>query len=106
LLGTKKRPIIFCSKEAHHSVHKAAKTVGLGYNSVIPIPVDEDLKLDAAELSIALDNCRKNNTDPLMIIGTAGTTGTGAIDDLEGISKIAKNHNIWFHVDAIHSKIN
>jgi len=100
LLGTKKRPIIFCSNEAHHSVHKAAKTAGLGYNSVIPIPVDDDLKLDAAELSKAIDDCRKNNTDPLMIIGTAGTTGTGAIDDLEGISKIAKNHNIWFHVDA------
>lgn len=100
LLGTKKRPIIFCSKEAHHSVHKAAKTAGLGYNSVISIPVDDDLKLDAAELSKAIDDCRKNNADPLMIIGTAGTTGTGAIDDLEGISKIAKNHNIWFHVDA------
>src|SRR6185503_13083143 len=37
---------------------------------------------------------------PLMIVGTAGTVGTGAVDPLEGIAAVAKQHGIWFHVDG------
>ena len=100
LMGIDKKPVIYCSEEAHHSVHKAAKTAGLGYNSVKSIPVDPDLKLDVRRLEEAINESKNINEDPLMIIGTAGTTGAGAIDDLSRIAEIAAKHNIWFHVDA------
>ena len=100
LLGIDKKLIIFCSEEAHHSVHKSAKTAGLGYNCVKSIPVNDQLKLDTVQLEQAIKASHKSGDDPLMIISTAGTTGTGIVDDLEKISAISKKYNTWFHVDA------
>lgn len=100
LVGLEKKPLIFCSKEAHHSIQKAAKIVGLGSDSVISIPITEKLTLDTDILENELNNIGSSPKTPLMVIGTAGTTGTGAIDDLNRLRKICSNHNIWFHVDA------
>ncbi|WP_299124733.1 aminotransferase class V-fold PLP-dependent enzyme [uncultured Tenacibaculum sp.] len=100
MFGLDKKPIIFCSQEAHHSVQKAAKIVGLGYDFVKTIPTNKDLKIDTQLLEKEIINLNTSTHSPLMVIGTAGTTGTGTIDDLESISKICKTHNIWFHVDA------
>lgn len=100
VFGIPKKPIIFCSEEAHHSIQKAVKVVGLGYESVKSIPVGQDLKLDIEVLKKELDEIDRINHEPLMIIGTAGTTGTGTIDDLRGIGEICQSHKIWFHVDA------
>ena len=100
LFGVTKRPIIFCSEEAHHSVHKAAKTAGLGYECVISIPVDDKLKLETKLLEKEIQAVIAAGHDPLMVVGTAGTTGAGTIDDLVRIGEISKMYNIWFHVDA------
>jgi aromatic-L-amino-acid/L-tryptophan decarboxylase len=100
LISVVKKPIIFCSEEAHHSVHKAAKTSGLGYDCVKSIPTDTNLKLDTILLEKEINTAYARDEDPLMIIGTAGTTGTGTVDDLARINEIAEKHNIWFHVDA------
>ena len=97
IYGIKERPIIYCSEEAHHSVQKAAKITGLGYDSVKTIPVNNELKIETKSLE---KNLQDSELIPLMIIGTAGTTGTGAIDDLVSLSSIAKKYGIWFHVDA------
>lgn len=100
MFGLDKKPIILCSQEAHHSVQKAAKIVGLGYDFVKTIPTTKELKIDTDLLEKEIKNLNTSTHSPLMVIGTAGTTGTGTVDDLEGISKICKKHNIWFHVDA------
>ena len=95
-----KKPVVFCSAEAHHSIQKAAKVVGIGYNLVKPIPVTDELKLDINILQQELNNLDTSVYSPLMIIGTAGTTGTGTIDELNQLNSICKKNNIWFHVDA------
>ena len=100
VFGIAQRPIIYCSEEAHHSVQKAAKIVGLGYDSVKTIPVTNELKLDVIELEEKLSKAGNMNDRPLMLIGTGGTTGTGAIDDLLKLKEIAKKYDLWFHVDA------
>jgi len=96
-----KLPTIYCSLESHHSIEKAARIVGLGKRSVVKIPVNEDLTMDTEALhdQIKIDK-NNNNYQPFMIVGTAGTTGAGAMDNLEEISKISKEEGLWFHVDA------
>lgn len=100
ILGLKKRPIIYCSTEAHHSVDKAAKCIGLGTDSVVHIPTTTDFKMDIDVLRSQLDKDLEAGKYPFMLVGTAGTTGLGAIDDLEALGAIAQSYQLWFHVDA------
>lgn len=100
LLGLNKKPTIYCSTESHHSIEKAAKVAGLGRASVKSVPVDSDLRMNIEALRDQIEADRKNGCHPLMVVGTAGTTGAGSIDDLEKISKISEAYGLWFHVDA------
>lgn len=100
LLAMKGRPLLYCSSEAHHSFVRAAKTSGLGRNSVRMIATDEKgtIRTDILEKAIISDKAEGNL--PFMIIGTAGTTGTGAIDDLNALALIAERYSLFYHIDA------
>ena len=100
LSGIDEQPVIYCSSESHHSIEKAAKITGLGTRSVCAIPVNANLEMDIKALKRKILADCKNGLFPLLIIGTAGTTGAGAIDDLKALHAIAHEENIWFHVDA------
>lgn len=100
LFGLDKRPIIYCSTESHHSIHKAAMTSGMGHESVRSIPVNDRLEMDLGLLEKELELDFGKGLQPLMIVATVGTTGVGAIDDLEAIGDMAKRFGVWFHVDA------
>lgn len=98
--GIPKRPMIYCSSESHHSIAKAAKVTGLGVNSVVSIPVKSDLKMDTKLLIQQIAADKKAGYEPFMIVGTAGTTGSGAIDNLEALAAISQTEQLWFHVDG------
>lgn len=100
VLGLKKRPVIFCSEEAHHSIHKAARVAGLGSASVVDVPVNEALTMNQEALKRLINERKLSNEDPAILVATGGTTGQGVIDDLKTLSDIAKEHEMWFHVDA------
>lgn len=100
ILALPKRPIIYCSSESHHSILKAAKTVGLGKASVKSIPVEGNNGINLQLLKQVIQADRKQGNQPFMVIGTAGTTGTGIIDNLSGIASLCKTFKLWFHVDA------
>jgi len=99
-IGTINQPIIYSSSESHHSIVKAAKAVGLGSQSVVNIPVLDNLTIDTQFLEKQIQKDKAAGHQPFMIIATAGTTGAGAIDDMVEISRICKTENLWFHVDA------
>ncbi|MEN0047435.1 MAG: pyridoxal-dependent decarboxylase, partial [Bacteroidota bacterium] len=98
--GIAQQPIIYCSSESHHSIAKAARITGLGMASVKSIPVNDQLQMDIPKLKAQIQLDRKNGSLPFMLIGTAGTTGAGAIDDLETLALLASEEKVWFHVDA------
>jgi len=101
IMNFTKLPTIYCSSESHHSIEKAARIVGLGKRSVIKIPVNDDLTINTETLQNQIKIDKSNNRfHPFMIVGTAGTTGAGAMDNLKEISNICKEEGLWFHVDA------
>lgn len=100
VVQAEKRPLIYCSEEAHHSVIKAARSAGLGLKSVRNVPVNTHQEMDVTALIDQLGNDFDAGHQPFMLIGTAGTTGTGELDPLPQLAEIAKEHNLWFHVDA------
>ena len=95
-----RQPRIYASAEAHHSMLKAARVAGLGSNSLQKVPVDPDLRLNVPALLEQIARDRANGLDPLLIVGTAGTTGAGVIDPLIDVAAVAAAEDVWFHVDA------
>jgi aromatic-L-amino-acid decarboxylase len=74
---------VYCSQEAHSSIQKAVELLGFGSNSLCQVPVNQSLQMDMAALKEAIKNDRKSGFKPICVVGVAGTTNTGAIDDLE-----------------------
>lgn len=95
-----RRGVLYTSSQAHHSVHKAAKLAGIMPDRVRSLPVDSRFRLrrDALEDAIARD--RRRGLVPFLVVSTAGTTTTGAIDPLDAIADVAAREGLWHHVDG------
>ena len=91
---------IYCSSETHTWINKAADLFGLGHGSLVKIPAREDQRMRAEDLRRAIEADRKSGLIPIMVVGAAGTVGTGATDPLAAIADICRDHNLWFHVDG------
>ncbi len=90
----------YVSDQAHHSIAKAAMLAGLPERNVREIPSDGAfrIRLDLLERAIAKD--RAEGLDPFLVVGNAGTTNTGAVDDLTGLAGLARHEGLWFHADG------
>jgi len=93
-------PVLYLSAEGHHSFLKAARATGLGERSVRRVPVDATLAMDVQRLREMIAAERRQGHAPFMLVGTAGSTGTAAIDPLPALADIARAEGLWFHVDA------
>jgi aromatic-L-amino-acid decarboxylase len=91
---------VYVSKETHTWIYKAADISGLGTDSIRWIETDDDQRISLPALEKAIIDDRAAGDVPMMVVGTAGSVSTGAIDPLGGISEIARKHNLWFHVDG------
>jgi len=98
--GTTAQMIIYASDQVHLSITKAADILGLGQDSVRLLPSDERFCLDTAALSSAIEQDRQQGRKPFCVIGSAGTAATGAIDSLAEIARIARENDLWFHIDG------
>jgi aromatic-L-amino-acid/L-tryptophan decarboxylase len=95
-----KKSCIYLTKQAHHSVHKAIRIAGLGETYLREIDVDGYYRMDISQLKEQILADRNAGLHPFLVIGSAGTTDTGAIDPLDIIADICAQNNLWFHVDA------
>jgi aromatic-L-amino-acid decarboxylase len=85
--------------ETHSCVPRAIELLGLGSESIRPVPLPEGrLDTDALRATIAAD--RAAGGLPALLVGSAGTVNTGAIDPLEALADVAAAEGLWFHVDG------
>lgn len=94
---------IYASSQAHSSVEKAIRLAGFGTDNFVKILVDENLSLMPDQLEAAINRDVALGYIPLCIISTIGTTGTGAMDPIAAISKLANQYGLWHHVDAAYA---
>ncbi|WP_204140504.1 pyridoxal-dependent decarboxylase [Halomicronema sp. CCY15110] len=100
LAGATKPPVLFVSEAAHTSVKKAAMLLGLGTEGAIAIPTNRNSQMAIAALKDAIAHAEAQGQQPFALVATAGTTVTGNIDPLVELGAIARQHDLWFHVDA------
>ena len=92
--------VLYASSETHTWVQKAADLFGFGTDAIRWIPVDDCQKLKTAELRRRIESDRANGNRPFLVVGTAGSVSTGAIDPLPELAAICREHDLWFHVDG------
>jgi len=90
----------YCSKETHSSVDRAIDMLGIGTDYLRKIDTNKNYQIDVEKLETTIKNDLEKGFNPCCVIGNAGTTGTGAIDDLITLSSICKKYNLWLHVDG------
>ena len=91
---------VYASSETHTWIQKATDLFGLGTDSISWIPVDHRQRMDTEVLQQRLKEDRVRGSTPLLVVGSAGTVGTGAVDPLTEIAVICREHGAWFHVDG------
>jgi aromatic-L-amino-acid/L-tryptophan decarboxylase len=94
------RLVAYCSAETHTWIQKAADLSGLGTSAVRWIQVDGQRRMDIAALERRIASDRAEGLTPFLVVGTAGTVGTGAVDPLRALSALCKAEKLWFHVDG------
>jgi aromatic-L-amino-acid decarboxylase len=88
------------SKAVHGCIARAMDFAGFGSDALRLIDTHINHRLDVAALSRAVEADRSAGLTPFLVVGSAGTVDTGAIDDLEKIASFCRREGLWFHVDG------
>ncbi|MGA7258491.1 MAG: aminotransferase class I/II-fold pyridoxal phosphate-dependent enzyme [Terracidiphilus sp.] len=95
----------YASSAVHGSIAKAIKIAGLGWDALRLIPADCRHRMDLSALHDAIQKDREAGLTPFLVVGTAGTANTGAVDDLAGLADLCQREKIWFHVDGAYGAL-
>jgi len=94
------QPVLYASDEAHHSIDKSAGLLGIGRTALRRIPVNEKVQLNPRVLEQTITADVAGGKKPFCVVATAGTTNSGAVDDLLAIAEICRLYKLWLHVDG------
>ena len=89
-----------CSLETHTWIQKAADLSGLGTDAVRWVAVDAHRRMDVGALERQIRDDQAAGRLPFLVVGTAGSVSTGAVDPLHEIAALCRAHKLWFHVDG------
>ncbi len=98
----RRRLTVYASEAAHFSLAKAASVLGVRLRRV---PVGAEDRLDVPSLERATADDRAAGLQPFCLVGTAGTTSTGAIDRLDALADAAERQGLWLHVDGAYGAL-
>ncbi len=94
------RVVFYMTEQVHHCVDKAIIISGLREAVIRRVPMDERFRMRADVLADLIKSDIDEGLRPFMVIASAGTTDTGAVDPIETVADIAKTHKLWFHIDG------
>lgn len=94
------KPVLYISTEAHHSLDKSVGLLGLGRKALRRIPVNANVQLDPRQLERQIAQDQTAGYSPFCVVATAGTTNSGAIDDLTALAEVCRRRQLWLHVDG------
>lgn len=97
--------IAYASAETHTWIQKAADLFGFGTDAIRWIPVDDHQRMKIADLRRQIEADRSRGERPFLIVGTAGSVSTGAVDPLPEIASVCREFSLWFHVDGAYGAL-
>ena len=94
------RAVVYSTRFTHHCVAKSLHIAGLGGCITREVATDTEFRMDPDALDEMIRTDRHAGLEPWLVAGSAGTTDLGNVDDLKRIGAVAREHGLWFHVDA------
>lgn len=94
------RSVIYLSEQVHHCTQKALRIIGLEDAIIRYIPLDDHSRMKTASLEEKILQDKQEGLFPFLVLASAGTTDTGAIDPLKTIGEIAQKNDLWYHIDG------
>jgi glutamate/tyrosine decarboxylase-like PLP-dependent enzyme len=91
---------IYASEEVHMSIAKAADILGFGRDQVRVVNCDERQRMRVENVVTRIKTDLQNGFRPFCVVGSAGTVNTGVVDPLNEIADVAREFDLWFHVDG------
>lgn len=92
--------MLYVSDQVHHCVLKAALLAGFSKENVRLVSCGSDFRMDTGALDDLIEQDAAQGRQPFLVVASAGTTNTGAIDDLPRLASICRRRSLWLHVDA------
>lgn len=100
-----KRLTAYASAAAHSCIRQALELSGLGSDALRVVASDSLGSVDGEALRAMIGNDREAGATPFLVIGTAGSVDTGAIDDLAQLAALCREEKLWFHVDGAYGAL-
>jgi len=95
----------YTSVSAHGCIAQAMDLAGLGRDALRRIHADRAHRVDVAALQARIREDRAAGFEPFLVIGSAGTVDTGAVDDLEALAALCAEQKLWFHIDGAYGAL-
>jgi len=92
--------VAYTSEQAHTSVKKAMRMIGLRPDQIRILPVDENFRIRVDLLANMIEEDVKKGLRPFLVVGSCGTTNTGSIDPFNELADLAEKYDMWFHIDG------
>lgn len=101
-LKEKEKPAYMISEQAHYSVGRNVKIMGLGDASIVRIPVDKHFRMRTDLLEELKNKAEKRGVRIISVVASSCSTATGTYDDLNAVADFCQKYNLWMHVDGAH----
>jgi aromatic-L-amino-acid decarboxylase len=95
-----KRLVVYASDQVHSCVDRAVDLLGIGTRNLRKLPSDDRFRIPVRLLRAAVAADRRAGLLPAIVVGTAGTVNTGAIDPLDELAELCAQEELWLHVDG------
>jgi glutamate/tyrosine decarboxylase-like PLP-dependent enzyme len=98
--GASGRTVVYVSDQAHSSLARTARAMGLRPHQVRVLPTDGHWRLSADTVAAAVRADRRAGRVPFALCASAGSTNAGAVDPLNDLADVCAGEELWLHVDA------
>jgi len=95
--------IVYTSEQSHSSIDKGCIALGIGHQNLRKIATDGEFRMRPDALRAAIEQDLREGKRPICVVATVGTTSTTSVDPLREIAEVARNYEIWLHVDAAYA---
>ena len=96
------KPGYMISEQAHYSVGRNVKIMGLGDDSIIRVPSDKYFRMRTDMLEELKASAEKKGVRIISVVASSCSTATGSYDHLNEVADFCQKYDLWMHVDGAH----